>query len=93
MSFKSKNTYLAKANGKWYIVQQISMKGWVATLFTHGDADSFEADRHFKGNGVSLWNELKSLASDEDDFFVYQTRNTIDMRQKMFNVLKYGGIE
>lgn len=90
-SFKSGNTYLVNANKRWFIVHQISMKGWVATLFTHGDADSFEADRHFKGNGVSLWNELKDYAP--NDFYVYQVRNTIDMRQRMFSILKYGGIE
>ena len=86
--FSTGYTYLAKVGKGWYIVQQVSMKGWVATLFTHTCNDSFEDERHFKGNGVSLFNEMEKANEDEMTVFKFTQNKTL--REAMFDILKYG---
>ena len=89
--FESGNTYLVCSNKGWYVVHQISVEDWVATLFNYTNVESLDYQRHYKGDGVSLYNKIKQQTP--NDFYVYMIRDTIDMRQKMINILEYGHLE
>lgn len=65
----------------YYLVRQVSMKGWVAVNFTNTDAEMNLVQ--FQGNGIKLWETL--------DVSTYQVcSENKQLRETMFNVLRYG---
>ena len=83
-------TYLVKANGKWYVVQQTSIKRWDALVFSHVLGDYNEnKDVALHGNAMSLLSTFENIDPNYEVTGYGISRN---MRQEMFNVLKYGTI-
>ena len=76
-------TYLGETANGWVIIQQVSMKQWVATLFTH--CGKYEQNiPSFQCNGVEMsgkpWKQI------------HEYTLATPLRQAMFSVLKYGEI-
>jgi len=85
-SFEKGYTYLVNPDNsqRWYIVRQISMKGWVAVEFASHNIP--ENMRFHQANGKSLY-EL--FGECEINRYVSNS----EMRRDMFSILKYGRIE
>jgi len=83
MKLRKGYTYLAQSSYGWSIIQQVSMKQWVETLFTHvGDYEIITPSMQCNGLLMSKqpWKEI------------HEYNSTVKMRKDMFNILKYGTI-
>jgi len=86
MKFNKGYTYLVKrTGGKWYVVHQISQRGWTATLFTHVSSAVSEHERSLSANGVQLWEDMKI-----EEHYSFALSEQSLMRRMMMSVLKYG---
>ena len=90
-SFKTGFTYIVRdpKRSLWYLVQQVGVKSWVATNFTHIGL-GYE-DKIIKGNGGALYLMLDVIPTKGDSYF--KTSDQRDLRIKMFNVLKFGRLD
>lgn len=88
-SFTKGFTYLVRCNRYWYIVQQHSQRGWVATVFTHVCPPHDIAE--FSGNGKQLFEKLRKI--DDGGLLSIAYRSTTKMRKDMFSILQYGEIK
>jgi len=86
MKFSKGFTYLIRRKGRcWYIIHQISQRGWTATLFSHVSQEMYENERTFTSNGVQLWEQLGVEESHQ-----FSSSAQAGMRQMMMSILKYG---
>lgn len=87
MSFKTGNTYIVEAKSKFYVVQQVSQRTWVATVFSHTTTPRRATNVHLSGNGVVLYSKFEDLDS---GFVTRAYRIDSQLRKDMFNILSYG---
>lgn len=88
------NTYIVTgAFGQRYIVHQVGLKSWRASLFTHVTKDDRGWDYGvLEGNASSLYQRLLSICdTDEKSVFEVRGYNTNNsLRKDMFDILKFG---
>jgi hypothetical protein len=87
MTIKKGFSYLgSNKHQQWFIIQQVSMKQWVAMCFTHtlnyviGEFPSFTFNSIDMSN--QEWIELHE----------FKVGDKVAFRQAMFSILKYGEI-
>jgi hypothetical protein len=86
MRFSKGYTYIVRRAGhNWYIVHQVSQRGWVATLFSHISNNISENERSFSANGVQLWEDMEI-----EEHYSFTLSEQSLMRRMMMSVLKYG---
>jgi len=84
--FTKGRTYLAKSpNRRFYIIQQVGMKSWKATCFTHVEPEGGVFFEEYTGNGKSLFEKLN-----EDGFEFRATYTNGKLREYMFEILQHG---
>jgi hypothetical protein len=86
MSFKKRYSHLVKSgnNNKWYIVHQVSMRQWVATVFAEAITE-LNSEAYLLGNSKKLWDDLDPITH-------MVASNDILLRFYMYQILKYGEI-
>jgi hypothetical protein len=86
MSFKKGYTHLVKSGSynKWYIVHQVSMKQWVATVFTEAITEANIEVSHL-GNSKRLFEDLEPITH------IMASSDSL-LRRYMYQILKYGEI-
>ena len=70
----------------FWLVQQDSQRGWSAVRFSEVK-DNYEIPTLIQGNSKELPEKLGALGLNMTHKAVYHTK---ELRQQMFNILKYG---
>lgn len=85
MSFQKGYLYLVRAENskRWYIVRQISQKGWIATEFANFNIPTQYI--HYQANGKALWHMMGV-----EEYHAYTS--SASMREDMFSILKHGEV-
>jgi len=83
--FNKGYTYLVlDGKNRWYIVKQVSMKGWKALNFTHTELGYEE--EFYEGNGVAMFKSMNPMR-------VKKVITKHELRLQMFNILKHGVLQ
>jgi hypothetical protein len=82
-------TYLGKRDGKWWIIHQTGQRSWTACVFTHIQTLRDGDECVITDNGTNMSTHFTDLTGYGDG---HTPRQQV-MRERMFNILKWGSYE